>query len=188
MQELVIVSYCDRCYQTDKSKVEASDEVEVVVGEQKARLDLCDPCNRDLFDPVRALMRAREAAQRAVDKSTGAATRKSSTTARESSTAPQESSTAPQEPRAPAPKAGPLARCGQCGEAVQIRLRGQHARSHHDGAKPEDLTWHFDDVDKVWACSCGLSFPTEHGRNTHSRRIGHPLPEDTGPQTPLTTE
>lgn len=165
MQELVIVSFCDRCFQTGKAKVKATvTEEDVVVGEQKARLDLCDQCDQELLDPVRALVRAREAAQRALDKSTGTITR---------------------EPRVPRSQPGPLAQCGRCGDAVQIRHRGAHARARHDGAGPEDLTWYFgDDVDKIWACSCGLPFPTEHGRNTHAHRTGHPVPEDGGPQTP----
>jgi hypothetical protein len=167
MQELVIVSYCDRCYQTDKAKVDATGEVEVVVGEQKARLDLCDSCNQDLLDPVRTLLRAREAAQRALDKST---------------------STAARESREPEPPSTPLVRCDQCGDEMQIRHRGQHARTRHYVAKPEELTWHFDDVDTVWTCSCGLPFPTEHGRNTHCRRTRHPLPEEAGPQTPAATK
>lgn len=161
MQELVIVSYCDRCYQAGKTKVEATDTVEVVVGEQGARLDLCDRCNQEFLDPVRALVRAREAAQRALDKSTGSAIR---------------------EPRRPRSEPGSAARCGQCDASVQIRYRGAHARNRHSGAKPEDLTWYLDDVDKVWACSCGLPFPTEHGRNTHAYRTGHPIPDDSGPQ------
>jgi hypothetical protein len=164
MQEIVVVSYCDRCYQTDKTKVEAADEVEMVVGEQKARLDLCERCNREFLDPLRALVRSREATQRALDKSTGTATR---------------------EPRARRSQPGPLTRC-QCGYTVQVRHRGAHARNRHDGAKPEDLTWSFDDVEKIWACSCGLPFPTEHGRNTHAHRTGHSLPEYAGSQTPPT--
>lgn len=167
MQELVILSFCDRCFQTGKSKVKATvTEEDVVVGEQKARLDLCERCDQELLGPIRALVRAREAAQRALDKSTGTSTR---------------------EPRAPRPRLGPLTRCGQCGDSVEVRQRGTHARARHGGANPEDLTWYFDDdVDKVWMCSCGLPFPSEHGRNTHAHRIGHPLPEDDGPQTPPT--
>lgn len=166
MQELVVLSYCDRCYQTDKTKVEATSTVEVIVGEQKARLDLCERCNQEFLDPVRALVRAREGAQRALDKSTGNATT---------------------EPHTPRSHSGPLARCGQCDTSVQVRHRGAHARTRHNGANPEDLTWYFDDVDKVWECSCGLPFPTEHGRNTHTHRTGHTLPEDPGPQIPHTT-
>jgi hypothetical protein len=162
MQEIVVATYCDRCYQTDKAKVEATDTVEVVVGEQKARLDLCQRCNGEFLDPLRALVRAREAAQRALDKSTGST----------------------REPRTPRSRPSPLARCGQCDTSVQIRHRGTHARTRHDGAQPENLTWYFDDAEKIWLCSCGLPFPTEHGRNTHTHRTGHPLPEDAGPQTP----
>lgn len=161
MQEIVVATFCDRCYQTDKTKVEATDEVEVTVGEQKARLDLCQRCNQVLLDPLRALLKAREAAQRALDKSTSTTTR---------------------EPRARRPRSGPLARCGKCDAHVEVRHRSTHARTRHDGATPEDLTWYFDDLTEVWPCSCGLPFPTEHSRNTHSRRASHPLPDDTGPR------
>jgi hypothetical protein len=166
MQEIVIFSYCDRCYQADSTKVETTDEVEVAVGEQMARLDLCDRCNRELLDPIRALVRAREAAQRALDKSTGGSSRKR---------------------RASRALPGPPARC-QCGAAMQVRQRGAHARTRHDGANPEDLTWYFDDVEKVWVCSCGLPFASEHGRDIHTRRSGHSLPEDSGPQAPLAAD
>jgi hypothetical protein len=168
MQELVILSYCDYCFQTDRTKVEATDAVEVVISEQKARLDLCERCNREILDPVRTLIRAREAAQRALDKSAGTAG-------------------VGQEPRGSRSPTGPLARCGECGDSVQVRHRGKHARNRHS-ADPEDLTWYFDDVDTVWACSCGLPFPTEHGRNTHARRTGHPMPEDAGLQAQSTAE
>src|SRR5262249_3727059 len=148
------------CYQTDRAKVEAVETVEIVIDEQQARLDLCEPCNQEFLDPVRALVQARAAAQPALDRSTGADNGDS---------------------RKPRSRPGPTARCGQCGATVQIRNRGAHARSQHDGANPEDLTWHFDDVEKIWACSCGLPFPTKHGRNTHIHRTGHTTPEEAVP-------
>jgi len=158
MQELVIVSSCDRCYQTDKVKVSAAATIKVVIGGHSAQLDLCERCNQEFLDPVRVLLRARHAAQRALDKSTR---------------------TSAPPARGPQPQIGPRTRCGQCNTSILIRHRARHARKHHD-ADPQDLTWYLDDVEKLWRCSCGLPFPTERSRNAHARSAGHQLPDATG--------
>lgn len=151
MQEVLIFRYCDRCFQADQAKVEAT-AVEVAIGEQRANLDLCDPCGRELIDPVRALLKVREAAQRALSRST---------TARQ-------------------PQPGRRSRC-QCGITVEIRQRAAHARDRHDGALPQDLKWVIEGATEVWECSCDLPFPTFRGLGAHARRTGHSLPPDQGP-------
>ncbi|XVQ09360.1 hypothetical protein ACQP1W_43660 [Spirillospora sp. CA-255316] len=41
MQKVVIATYCDCCYQADQTKIETSFTVEVGIGVDQARPDLC---------------------------------------------------------------------------------------------------------------------------------------------------
>ncbi|GAA2444170.1 hypothetical protein GCM10010191_71080 [Actinomadura vinacea] len=167
MQEIVIATYCDRCYQADQTKTETSFTVEVSIGVDQARLDLCPRCDQDLLEPVRELISTRAAAQRALDRSAG-----SSSDAEET------------EERAPRPNSNVAVRCGRCQAQIALRSRGNHARNSH-ACKPQDITWSFgEEVTEVWICTCELAFPTEHGRNTHAHRTGHALPDPSGPQPP----
>ena len=69
MQEILILHFCDRCIQADGTKVEATEQVEVTIARQTARLDLCAQCVETFLRPVRDLVRAREGVQRALDNS-----------------------------------------------------------------------------------------------------------------------
>ena len=152
MQEILILHFCDRCIQADGTKVEATEQVEVAIARQTARLDLCAQCVETFLRPVRDLVRAREGVQRALDKSAG------------------------QELPGREPKPAHRTRC-QCGKTMEIRQRGTHARNRHNGAEPQDLTWYLDDAEETWECSCGLPFPTRGSRSVHGRRTRHRLPE-----------
>lgn len=164
MQEVLIVTYCDRCYQGTETKVDASQTVEVSVGGDQARLDLCENCDADVLEPVRQLIRTRAAAQRALEKSAGAA--------------------GGEEQRPTRTRQDVSVRCGRCETHIALRNRGSHARASH-GCKPQDIEWYFgEEVKQVWACTCGLAFPNEHGRTTHAHRTSHPLPDINGPQEP----
>jgi hypothetical protein len=179
MQEVVIATYCDRCYQADQTKTETSFTVEVSIGGDRARLDLCAGCDQDLLDPVRELIRTRAAAQRALDRSAG-----SSPDTQDTGDSGNTGNTGQSRQNAPRPTSNPTVRCGQCQAQVALRSRGNHARNSH-GCKPQDITWTFgEEVSEVWTCTCELPFPTEHGRNTHARRTGHPLPDPSGPPLP----
>ncbi|WP_285493476.1 hypothetical protein [Actinomadura sp. NBRC 104425] len=162
MQEVLIVTYCDRCYQDDQTKNDAAHTVEVSIGTDQARLDLCPRCDEELLAPLRELLRTRGPAQRALEKAAG--------------------NGAEQRPARVRPDVS--VRCGECDTQIALRNRGSHSRASH-GCDPQEIQWYFgDDVTEVWACSCGLAFPNEHGRTTHAHRVGHPLPEATGPQAP----
>ncbi|XVQ06987.1 hypothetical protein ACQP1W_30660 [Spirillospora sp. CA-255316] len=172
MQEVVIATYCDRCYQADQTRTETSFTVEVNIGADQARLDLCSRCDQDLLDPVRELIRTRAAAQRALDRSAGGVPAGSTSDTEETGE------------RAQRPNSNVAVRCGQCQAQIALRSRGNHARNSH-GCKPQDITWSFgEEVTEVWVCTCDLAFPTEHGRNAHARRTGHALPDPSGPQPP----
>ena len=162
MQEVLIVTYCDRCYQDDQAKTDATLTVQVSIGNDEARLDLCERCDQALLEPLRELLRTRGPAQRALERAAGAG--------------------GSDRPARVRPDVS--VRCGECGTENALRNRGSHSRASH-GCDPQDIKWYFgDDVTGVWACSGGLAFPNEHGRTTHAHRVGHPLPEETGPQAP----
>ncbi|MFC5745581.1 hypothetical protein [Actinomadura rugatobispora] len=163
----MIATYCDRCYQADQTKTETSLTIEVSIGTDQARLDLCPRCDQGLLDPLRELISTRAAAQRALDRSAGASPETEDTGQASARTFPNVA-----------------VRCGHCQSEIALRSRSNHARNRH-GCKPQDITWDFgEDIAEVWICTCDLAFPTEHGRNTHAHRTGHALPDPSGPQPP----
>jgi hypothetical protein len=172
MQEVLILTYCDNCFQSEDAgrvKTEATVTAEVRVGDEEARLDLCERCDQELLAPLRGLISTRAAAQRVLDRAAAA------------DGGTDTDGTGRSRSRSERPNI--TARCSICESSVHLRNRGQHARDRHQ-TEPQDITWTFGpEVTELWTCSCGLPFPTEHGRTTHAHRAGHPLPESEKPDS-----
>lgn len=193
MQEIVILTFCDNCYQNGPTvpvgpaaangqdsggpvKTEACVTVSVSIGDASARLDLCEHCDHALLASLRQLVSTRAAAQQALDKSTRADAaipeqRDGTGVIRVSRGRSRGKSIEGGGQRAD--QSVPAARCGECHATVQLRYRGRHARQRHQ-REPERISWDFGpEVTTVWVCDCGLPFPTQHGLTTHARRTGH---------------
>lgn len=81
-----------------------------------------------------------------------------------------------------------MSQCPICPSWMDVRSRLGHAKKVHAHLNPGEIDWRYgEDVNEVWLCTCGLTFPSFRGRNMHARRTDHPncnIPENDVTQEP----
>lgn len=152
-----ILAFCDQCMFDRRVKVPAVHSGLVVLFGVEAELDLCESCALSLTGPLFRLLDA--VGHRA--------------------SRPGRASSDPARPRSASGNGKwrcstdkLMVVCGHCGNRVRARKRTEHAGYH--GMDPWGITWDFGpDVTELWWCSCGMPFPSLHGRGGHVRSTGH---------------
>jgi len=61
--------------------------------------------------------------------------------------------------------------CQLCQTWMDVRSRSTHSRNKHPDMRPGAVEWRYgEDVEELWLCMCGVTFPTFRGRSAHVRR------------------
>lgn len=163
MQELITAHWCDWCYLREGRKVEAAETERVGLGGKEADIDSCADCSK-VLDPLRELFAEIGKRAKAVV----------------SASAPQAEAEKQKQKKEDRPSY--RVKCGECSSRMDMRSRTQHAEDIHK-THAGTLKWLFEDqtLEHVWACGCGMTFPTVTGRRMHISRSESGLcflPED----------
>lgn len=147
MQEVQVVSWCDWHLKRDGVKVPARNDERTKLGvdDMVADTDLCLECEGLLAAPLRELLKA-----------IGSRTER-----------PEPKKELPDGSRAPV-----MSQCPECMIWMDIRSRTNHVEVKHPELKPGEMDWRYgEDVEQVWSCTCGVTFPAAKGRDMHVRHV-----------------
>lgn len=144
MEEIAILHWCDWHLVMEDTKEPATIKRVIVLDGTEATLDMCGACDIAAVTPLAQVL--------------GAIGRRAKPVK-------------PKPEKKPRPGRQVDVLCVKCDSWMDIRNRTKHADGVHEGLDAGRLEWAFtEDIELVVSCSCGLQFPTEHGRIMHIRK------------------